>query len=262
MDVTTLFIRYRVPDRFFYLGDESIEFYRIQNQRKGANSTFEKVSGFDVRSDQFGDMLSGIPEKSEVGIILNSSHFIFNILEFDRIPLREHLVRELVDWKVKRIFPEDMDQYENHFFQLDRKRILSILFRKDLKKNIEQVFDDHQRCLTYFGNSTVEIMNRIFRSKNIPDFFLEIDGNFCVVVFQHGSIPFYIRKFRIERGEDLIDELQKTMKFVAANYARKPASFALISHNEEQLVLVGAELEKLGLSDVKSDSGLKLYFPV
>lgn len=200
MDITRLFIRYRVPDRFFYLGDDYIEFYRIQNQPKTGKGVFERISGFDLKSDQFGEMLSGIPEKSEAGVILNSSHFIFNILEFDRIPLREHLVKDLVEWKIKKVFPEDMDQYENHFFKLDQRRILSILFRKDLKEKIEQVFDDHQRRLSYFGNSTVEIMNRIFRNKQIPDFFLEMDGNLCVVVFQHRSIPFYIRKFRVERG--------------------------------------------------------------
>lgn len=262
MDISRLFIRFRVPDRFFYLGDKYIEYYRIQNQQKTEKRAFDRVSGVDFRSDQFGEMLSGIPEKSEAGVILNSSHFIFNILEFDRIPLREHLVKDLVEWKIKKVFPEDMDQYENHFFKLDRKRVLSILFRKDLKERIEEVFIGHHQSLTYFGNSTVEIMNRIFQSKKIPDFFLEMDGNLCVVVFQHRSIPFYIRKFRIEKGEEMIDELQKTLKFVAANYLREPTSFSLISHDDEQLALIGSELEKLGLLDLKANSSAKLYFPM
>jgi hypothetical protein len=261
MDISRLFIRYRIPDRFFYLGDDYIELYRIQNQQKVGKKDFERISGFNFKSDQFGELLNSIPKKSEAGVILNSSHFIFNILEFDRIPWREHLIKELVEWKIKKVFPEDIEQYENHFFQLDRKRILSILFRKDLRENIEQVFIDHQRHLTYFGNSTIEIMNRIFRGRQIPDFFLEVDENFCIMVFQHRSIPFYIRKFRIEKEEEMIGELKKTLKFVASNYLREPTGFTLISHDDEQRSRMGTELEKLGLKDMKTNSGVKLYFP-
>lgn len=60
----------------------------------------------------------------------------------------------------------------------------------------------------------------------------------------------------------MIDELQKTLKFVAANYLREPASFTLISHEDKQLARIGVELEKLGLHNMKVDSNVKLYFPI
>ena len=256
-----LFVWCRIPVRFFYLGDEYIEFYRVQNQKVEKQETCEQISVFDINSDKFREMLDKIPEKSETGVILNSSHFIFNILEFDRIPLREHLMKDLVEWKIKKQFPEDINQYENHFFKLDRKRILSVLFRKDLKESIENVFTDRQRPLTYFGNSTIEIMNHVFRGKSIPDFFIEIDNGLCIVVFQSHSIPFYIRKFRIERGEEMIDELKKTLRFVASNYGRKPFSYALISHDDELPTGIQEELGKLELKALKPDQGEGLFFP-
>ncbi len=256
-----LFVRYRTPVRFFYLGEEYIELYRVQNQHVEKQETCEQISVFEINSDKFREMLDKIPKESETGVILSSSHFIFNILEFDRIPLREHLMKDLIEWKIKKQFPEDINQYENHFFKLDRKKILSILFRKDLKESIENVFTDCQRPLTFFGNSTIEIMNHVFRGKSLPDFFIEIDNGLCIVVFQSHSIPFYIRKFRIERGEEMIDELKKTLRFVASNFGRKPASYALISHNDEPLTGIQQELGKLELKTLKPDQGKRLFLP-
>ena len=120
-----------------------------------------------------------------------------------------------MEWRLKKVFPENIADYAHDFYKLDKKRIFSVLLRKSLKENIENLFLETGISLTYMGNSTVEMMNRVARlKKDIPHFFIEIDKSLSIVVFLRQSSPFYIRKFRGDQAADIVNEVAKTINFV------------------------------------------------
>lgn len=229
MGLENLFLHYKNPHQFIYIGDDYFELYESDRGSIKKVSTIESISVFDLTTDEFLKIISKFKGK-ETGIILNSAHFIFNIFEFDKIPFREKLKRDLIDWKIKKVFPENIDHYEHEYFKLNKNRILSIMFKKSLKERIEHLTANNDFSITYLGNSTVEIMNNIFKSNQKPNFFVEMDKQLSIIVFQDHSIPFYIRKFRVEKKDDVFEELEKTFHFVKNSYSIIPQSFTLVSN--------------------------------
>ena len=263
MDIEGVFIEFKRPYQFYYAGTDGIEAYRISKRNVRQVAVFEGVSLFDMSPSRFGRMLDETGDANEIGIILNSGHFIFNILEFQRIPFRESLRRDLIEWKIKKVFPEEMDQYEHHFFQLNKSRVLSVLLKRDLKARIEHMINGTGRSLVYLGNSTVEIINTVFRAKGSPDFFLEIDGTLTLIVFQSGAVPYYIRKFRFEKNDDFMEELSKTLTYVSNSFGEKPVTYSLISNLDgASLVEIQEELKSRMLQEVPLPDREQLFLPV
>jgi hypothetical protein len=263
MDLNLHIGLFRIPARFILAGEGDIEIYTVNNKKMEKTGGFDGLNVFNLNSRSFRDMLGVSPEKTEIGMVLNSNPFIFNILEFDKIPFREQLRKDLIEWKIKKIFPEDISHYQHEFFRLSSRRLLSVLLKKDLKQKIEKLVNDSNHSLTYLGNSTIEIMNHVFRGKSVPDFFMEVDKQLLVVVFQHRSIPYYIRKFRVETGDEIKEEMLKTLRYVASTFGMKPRNYAVVSRNGQidrekiRRDLAAAELKEMSLPHDSS-----LYLPI
>ncbi|MCI0470207.1 MAG: hypothetical protein L0Y73_00950 [Candidatus Aminicenantes bacterium] len=261
MDVTKFFINYRKAAQYIYGGENYIEIYKRQEGSFKKTKTFEKKSLLNVDSYDIEELKKELAPV-ETGILLNSGYFIFNIFEFDRIPFHEEMRKDLVAWRVQKVFPEDIEQYEHDFFKLDRKKILSILFKKSLKQNLEQLFAGQGIRLLYIGNSTIEIINNVRNLRPAPDFFIEIDKNLCIVVFRGNSVPFYIRKFRSDKEADIAVEIIKTVNFVKNSYQFVPVNYLVVVNSPGfQAETFRGQLSELNLNELTFNYKKKIFLP-
>ena len=261
MVIDTYFMFYKKPAQYIFSGENHLDLYKTSNKRLNRIKTYENTSIFDLNSSNFEEIKAEL-DSTETGIILNSGYFIFNIFEFDKIPLRENLLRDIVEWRVKKIFPEDIVHYEHNFFRVSRNKILSILFKKSLREKIEALFEDKLSSLIYMGNSTVEIINNLKNSMFSPDLFIEINRNLSIFVFMTDSIPFYIRKFRSDTPGDIVDEIGKTINFVNNNYSKTTRTCAIISNSiESQIDLIRNEMAGLNIRELSIKNSERLILP-
>lgn len=252
MVIENFFLHYKKPAQYLYWGEHYLDFYGVPGPGKPIQKikTLNDVSLVDITPTQWTPIAREIPAVDS-GIMLNSGHFIFNIFEFDKLPFTEQLKKELVEWRLKKVFPEAIEDYEHHFFSITRNRIFSILIKKTIKDKIQQLFVEHKIPLIYIGNSTVEVINYMAKKgKAAPDFFIEVDKSITIVVFLEGGLPYYLRKFRSDHAEDLVDEVVKTSKFVQNSYAKVPLTYSLVAeraHADLNLPLIREELARLQL---------------
>ncbi|MCK5057691.1 MAG: hypothetical protein KAT34_13600 [Candidatus Aminicenantes bacterium] len=262
MDITKHFINFRKTSQYIYGGENYIEVYKRVEGNFKTTKTFEDKSIFNLGRYDIDEIKRECGDV-ETGIVLNSGYFIFNIFEFDKIPFKEEMRRDLVNWRLQKVFPEDIELYEHDFFRIDRKKILSVLFKKSLKEKIETVFDEYGMKVIYMGNSTVEIINNIRKWKPVPDFFIEIDKEISIVVFSSKSVPFYIRKFRGNKEADIAREVVKTVNFVKNSYENVPSTYSIInSDSGSAFDAVREELAELNMNEVKVDVKKKVFLPV
>jgi len=227
MVIDNFFIHYKKPAQYIYWGENYLDIYRVPDSDKVLKKvkTIDNVSLLELSAQEFGDIAVELPDVN-TGLMLNSGHFIFNIFEFEKIPLLDELKKDLVEWRLKKVFPENIAEYEHDFFKLNKNKVFSILFKKSLKEKIEDLFTENGITLVYMGNSTVEIVNHMARlKKSAPDFFIEIDKNLSMVVFANQGIPFYVRKFRSEQATDVVGEVVKTINFVENSYSMVPHTY-------------------------------------
>ena len=248
MGLTTLLLPERLPGQILYAGDRHCEIFTLANKRIVRRNRVAGVTLAELDAGGWPE-IDGQMQPVDTGIILNSDPFIYNFFEFDKLPWSQKLLRELVAWKLQKIFPENIEAYNHQFFRLNNKRILSILIKKTLLDQIESWFREKRTPLIYIGNSTLEILNRLAKLKRPPDFFVEIDDSSCSLVFQNKGIPIYIRKFKIGSRLDVAAEISKTAQFVKNNYGCDPRSYCFIDHQEEiSTDGIAAELARENLS--------------
>ena len=264
MVIDHFFIQHKKPAQYVYWGENYLDIYNASDSGKGFIKThsIDDVSLSGMNSSQFGDIARVLTDV-DTGIILNSSAFIFNIFEFEKIPWQGGLKRELVEWRLKKVFPENIADYELNFFRLDKKRILSILFKKSLKEHIENLFRENGISLTYLGNSTVEMMNHLVKlKKHAPEFFIEIDKSLCLSVFLGQGLPYYIRKFRADQAADVVNEVTKTINFVKNSYSRVPRTCSLmIRRSDIELHTISDELSKMEILPLDLKNSEQFIFP-
>lgn len=264
MVIENFFIQYKKPEQYIYWGENYLDIYKASDSDKGFIKThsFDNVSLSTMNTSEFADM-ARVLLHVDTGIIMNSGPFIFNIFEFEKIPWQEGLKKELVEWRLKKVFPENIDEYEHHFFKLDKKRILSVLFKKSLKEHIETLFRENGLSLTYLGNSTVETINHIAKlKKDVPDIFIEMDKSLSITVFLGKGLPYYIRKFRAEQAADIVTEAAKTINFVKNSYARVPRTCALmIRRSDIELHTVNDGLSKMEILPLDLKNSEQFIFP-
>jgi len=264
MVIENFFIQYKKPGQYIYWGENYIDIYKASDSDKGfiKSHSFDNVSLSTMTTSGFGD-IARVLLQVDTGIIMNSGSLIFNIFEFEKIPWQEGLKRDLVEWRLKKVFPENIADYEHYFFKLDKKRILSVLFKKSLKEHIESLFQDNGLSLTYLGNSTVEIMNRTARlKKDAPDFFIEMDQSLCTTVFLGNGLPYYIRKFRADQAADVVTEATKTITFVKNSYSRVPRTCALmIRRSDIEPHTVSDGLSKMEILPLDLKNNEQFIFP-
>ena len=222
----------RLPRQIIYAGDRHCEIFTLAKKRIVRRTRIAGITMSELDAERWpeiGDQLQPV----DTGIIFNSGPFIYNFFEFDRLPWSRKLLRELVAWKLQKIFPENIEAYDHQFFRLNKKRIFSILIKKALLEQIESLFREKRISLIYIGNSTLEILNRLAKLKRPPDFIVEIDDSSCSLVFQNKGLPIYIRKFKIGSRLNMAAEISKTVQFVKNNYGCDPRSYCFSDHQEE-----------------------------
>lgn len=264
--IENFFIHYKRPTQFVFAGENYLDIYKYVNRSFQKTRSFDNAPIFDLTAENFAAVarelsVAGATYGIDTGVILNSNFYIFNILDFEKIPFREGLRKEIVEWRLRKVFPENIDDYDHQYYRLDKHKILSILFKKSQKEKIEKLFDQSKVKLTYFGNSTVNNINNTLRLKSSPDFFIEIDRNLFVVVFQKSSIPFYIRKFRSGHESDVVSEIIKTINYIKNSYAHSPRTYTIISNQcELNLDVIKQELlaQEIKALDLKKE---KLFLP-
>ncbi len=230
MELNKIFIRYRNPEQVIYIGDKSIDLFRIIRGNPEMINSFDKGGGEHI----FPQLLKRELVNTGTGIILNSDHFVFNMLNFDKIPFRKKQKDDLVNWRVEKIFPENIHNYIHEYFQFNSNTILSVLVRNDLIASLESELRSLGTDLIYSGNSTIEIINSLKNTKERPDFFIEADGRIMLAVFFKEGIPVYIRKMRSGRGADTGDEIHRTVDYVEKNYRFRPVSCSVFAKDEER----------------------------
>lgn len=255
MVIEKFFVYYKKPRQYIYWGEDGMDVFAVPTAEK--SKQFKKIrshagiSMTDSGDESFAAAARELPTVN-TGIFLNSGNFIFNIFDFEKVPWQESLKRDLMEWRVKKVFPENIDDYEHHFHHLSRNRILSILFKKSTKEKIETLFREHNIPLIHMGNSTVEILNHMAKLKNsAPDFFVEIDRNLCLSVFLENGRPYYIRKFRIGKAEDLGAEIIKTITFVKNSYTKVPANYSLVTSASGDGLDVNVTRDQLAKQDLQ-----------
>lgn len=256
--IENFFIHYKRPPQFVFAGENYLDIYKYVNRSFQKTRSFDNASIFDLTAESFSPVagelsLAGATSGIDTGIILNSNSYIFNILDFEKIPFRERMRKEIVEWRLRKVFPENIDDYDHQYYKLAKNKILSILFKKNQKEKIEKLFAQSQVNLIYMGNSTINNISNTLRHKSSLDFFIEIDRNLFVVVFQKNSIPFYIRKFRGEHESDVVSEIVKTINYIKNSYSHSPRTYIIISNRCDlnldfiKQELLGQELTALDL---------------
>lgn len=222
----------RLPRQFIYAGDRHMEWFTLAKKKIVQRQRIDGASLADPAANGWPEVAARL-QPLETGVILNSDPFIFNFFEFDRLPWSPRLLRELVAWKLQKIFPENIAAYEHRFFRLNKKRIFSILVKKALLEQVESLFREKRLALIHFGSSTLEIMNRLARLKCPADFFAEIDDASCCLVFQNQGLPVYIRKFKIGSRLEMAAEISKTVQFVTNSYGCPARSYFVVDHQQQ-----------------------------
>jgi hypothetical protein len=262
MVLNNILLPERLPRQIIYAGDRHCEIITLDKKKIVQSQRVDGVSLTEPDTGRWPEIVSRL-QPLDTGIVLNSDPFIFNFFEFDRLPWSKKLLRELVDWKLQKIFPENIAAYEHQFFCLNKKRIFSILIKKTLLEQLESLFREKRMPLIYIGNSTLEILNRLAKLKRSPDFFVEIDDASCSLVFQNKGLPIYIRKFKGGSILEIAAEISKTVQFVKNSYGCEPRSYFIIDHQEEvSAEPIAAELAGENLSCLSTAAaGGKPYIP-
>lgn len=250
MGLSAFFLPERLPRQLIYAGDRHAEIVRLQNKKIIDRTRVAGAALAENADAAWAGIAPGLrPE--DTGIVFNAAPFIYNFFEFDKLPWQKKTLGELVTWRLQKIFPENIEAYDHRFFQLDGKRVLSILVKKALLEKTERLCAEQRLPLTYIGNSTMEILSRAQQAKSAPDFFLESDQSGCTLVFLNRRSPIYIRKFKSASVTDTVAEITKTVNFVRNNYNIEPRRYWLIEHQDDAAAaameeqLAGADFSRL-----------------
>jgi len=248
MGLSDFLLPERLPRQIIYAGDRHCEIFNLADKRITRHERIAAAALVEPVGGSWLEIAARL-QPLDTGIILNSDPFIFNFFEFDKLPWSRKLLRELVDWKLQKIFPENIATYDHRFFRLNKKRVFSILVKKALLEHLESLFREKRIPLIYIGNSTLEIVNRLAKLRRPPDFFVEMDDSSCCLVFQNQGVPIYIRKFKSGSQADMAAEISRTVQFVKNNYGCDPRLYCFIDHQEEiSADGIAAELAEENLS--------------
>lgn len=264
MVIDKYLIHYKRPRQYLYWGETGVSIYVFSDTQKAyvKNRTFDNIPLTGITNSGFQAIANELVVE-DTGVLMNSGQFIFNIFDFEKLPLQEKLRNELVEWRLKKVFPENIEDYVHDFSALSRNRILSILFKRSLKENLEKIFRETGIPLIFIGNTTVEIINTLLKKKNeAPDFFIEVDGPLSMAVFLENSMPLYIRKFRSEKVEGIVSEVVKTVNFVKNSYSIVPRTYSLAADPDGlDFHLIRDELSKQELRPLELKNKEQLFLP-
>lgn len=233
MVIDRLFFSYRRPSRYCLIGSGGVDCF--QEQRGGARRIHAvQTRGLMKMDEDEGRRLGAVLGNRSWGAVLRSDSFIFNIFDFDHLPVSSARRRELAQWRLQKVFPEDISRFIHRVFHLGGKRLLSVLLPRADAQRVEDWFREHRVPLIFMGNSTVELMNRLWGGilkspgASTPRVLVELDNQLGVAVFQESNRPYFMRKFRCDSEEGFEGEMKKTLAYVKGNYGRSPGSVAFV----------------------------------
>jgi len=232
MDLSELLLPQRLPRQVVFAGDRHAEIIVLRERGGISRVRVEGASLAEGGERDWAEVLAKL-QPGATGVVFSASPFIYNFFEFDKLPWQRKALRELVAWRLQKIFPENIASYDHRFFRLDAKRVLSILVRRSLAEKAEQALRESGLPLIYLGNSTMEILARLQRAKIRPDFFIESDRDSCTMVFLDRRSPVYIRKFKSSSPADAVEEIARTVTFVRDQYGAAARHYCLIDHQDE-----------------------------
>ncbi len=238
MDIERFFIDYKKPDIYLYINESCL---KILNK----NEESYKISGFN----EFKEILLSLNLTSNsCGIILNSRDFIFNFLDFDKLPVIESKVKEIVEWRLSKIFPENLNNYIHNYISLSKNKILSVLLKKEIHDKLDELLVVKNLKMIDLKNTTLSLLSKLKRNRLSADLLIEVDSLFITMTFLHNRVPFFIRKFEVyERGE-IVEEVLKIKTYVENNYSKKIEKFVCYSACDSDKELIkGFDNQKLNL---------------
>lgn len=250
----------RPPRQVVFAGDRRAEVLRLRGGRVADRVPVPGAALAEGDGDGWEAVFAALASE-ETGVVFGASPFIFNVFEFDRLPWRRQALRELVTWRLQKIFPENIEAYDHRWFALDRRRVLSVLVRRSLLEETERAFGERRIPLTYVGSSTLQVLGRALGARPAPDLVIERDGAGCTLAFLQGRRPVYIRKFRAasDSPADAGQEIGRTVSFVRGQYGVDPRRCWLHDHGGETAA-VEAALQGLG-EDALGGGRLSLLAP-
>jgi len=231
MVIDKLFFSYRRPARFCVIGAGHLACFQEKRKRFHRLHSMDTPGMLKMSPDDATRLGSRLGDRAW-GAILRSDAFIFNIFDFDQLPRSTAKRLELAQWRLQKVFPEDISLFIHRVFHLGGKRLLSVLLPQKDARMVEDWFKGQRVPLTFLGNSTVELMNRLWGGgwrmlhNNSPRIMIELDHQLGVAVFQESNRPYFIRKFRCDSEEAFQREIRKTLEYVKGNYGRTPRSVA------------------------------------
>jgi hypothetical protein len=219
------FLPERRPDQYVLAGDNNLTLFRRQGRRQGRRlAVVRQVEGGladELPAELVRDML-----RVETGVVFTPSHFIFHVFEFERLPWQQRGCRELVEWKLQKTFPENIELYDHRFFRIGSTRVFSVLARQALLEKTEELFARLNVPLTFVGSSTVSLLNR--RRGATPDLLVEIDRSVISLLFLKNGRPAYVRRSKTASPAEYAAEIAKTVQYVVGNQGLQPRRFQVV----------------------------------
>ncbi len=207
MVLTEHIIGYKMPERILLSGKTFLELYR---KEKGKATIQNRWDGGVVNRDVLQSLFRSTGT-GDTGVVLSGDKFIYNILEFDKLPVRFNQKKEMVEWRLSKVFPGDPGEYDHQIVTLDRKSVLSVLLPAVIRQNTESSFQEADLKEIYIGNSFLEMCNMFSRSAP-NSMMIELGDGYCVVGF--GKPLTYVRKFNSPDLNSVIGELDRTAKHI------------------------------------------------
>jgi hypothetical protein len=259
MGLSHLFLPEKRPRQWLHIGESLIQVVR-PGAPQGANRTI----AFSAIGEPQLPLAALKPEllALDTGVVLSPTFFIFNLFEFDAIPWQPRLRREVIEWRLQKIFPEPLENYLHHYRAIAPRRFLSILLRQSWSDTIEDAFASLQVPLIRLTSSTIQLANSIFQGAAAPDCFIELEKSQIVMAFQRRRRLVYMRKFNYEHAHDVAAECLKTIQYVTSTLALTPTTFALTGFPDAGpgAAQITAELAQHGLHPSPLADAAALYF--
>jgi hypothetical protein len=223
-----------IPEQFLYIGEDYLSIYTRENKKYKRIESFYHYQLMKLTDSEFTNS-SRVLNKNNIGIILNSSHFIYNLLDFQKLPIQRRICDEMVVWRLKKIFPDNIENYIHRYYKLSSKRVISILLKNETYKQLDRFGIKNPG---FIGNSTILTWNFALRRRwrnfiAFPDLVIETDNSSFVITAQLKGIPFYLRKFKLTNPERFKDEMGKILDFLHSTYKREMKTYRIINHSPD-----------------------------
>jgi hypothetical protein len=127
---------------------------------------------------------------------------------------------------------------------------LSVLVKKGLIREIQAYFTIPPPII---GSSTIAAMNFFYhRSLSVfhrfPQLMIQMAEGLVVVTAHNRSIPFYIRKFKLQNPQRLTEDIAQVKNFLLDRYSRQVKTFTMVTSDPRYKTVSVDEFSRLDLT--------------